>query len=200
VRFVRALIELAPRLFRILFSRQDSEIQPIPLDLDLLTLFSPERSEDRKRCERYSEATGSDSREYPELRVSESREFHERPASSRAIFESNRDTLMNYQWQTERHLSRVLSFPRRVRRRAQEVRKKRRYSTFNDRSRPFVRDFKGYNYVHLCHARISPGFVHSRELSSIRSRRDSSIRLVAFYLPSLPPASAPLFIDARGEG
>jgi len=77
---------------------------------------------------------------------------------------------------------------------------------------PIVRDFKRYNYAHLCHARISPGFVRSRELSSVRSRQ-FSIRL-AFYpdspflvpflplipLPLLPsrPSFVPLFIDVQG--
>lgn len=62
----------------------------------------------------------------------------------------------------------------------QEVHERRRYSTFNDRLCPIVHDFKGYNYAHLCHARISLGFVRSRELSSARSRR-FSIRLVVFH-------------------
>lgn len=79
---------------------------------------------------------------------------------------------------------------------------------------PIVRDFKRYNYAHLCHARISPGFVCSRELSSVRSRQ-FSIRLSLFIptlpfpsrfsllIPSPPPlllllACTPLFIDVQG--
>lgn len=87
------------------------------------------------------------------------------------------------------------------RRCAQEVRKKRRYSTFNDRScGPLCAISKGYNYAHLCHARISPGFVRRASiiLGPIASILDKTRRFLPFPSVSLP--LPPSRGDGRGGG